>query len=209
MPPMCSCDDQNVCTVDSCDENQECVHKPVTCGSNEACDTIDGMCKDIDSLRPCIAVIDESDSFTDAEMDAKWSSFRRRFPTRPFCLLQPLEPSCSYLYFPTQPDFLTDPRTTFAVVNRDEGYPADAMDWLHLCGYTDLSRSGIDFVSFFLDESGSMDRTTVASSLQKFTNDLSAANLTYCLVFDDTEDWITPFDTVLGSVGDGGACAAS
>ena len=67
--------------------------------------------------------------------------------------------------------------------------------------------TGIDFVSFFIDESGSMDRTTVAASLFKFMNDLSVANLTYCLMYDDTEDWITPFDTVLGSVGGGGSCS--
>ena len=213
-PTMClstPCDDQNVCTVDTCQKNDMmgCIHTPVTCGDNEACDTIDGLCKDIDSLRPCIAVIDESDSFLDSDMDARWLSFRTHFPTRPFCLLQPVNPDSDYLYFPTNPDFLTDPRVTFAVVNRDNGYTEYEMDWLELCGYTNIGSTGIDFVSFFIDESGSMDRTTVAASLLKFINDLDVSNLTYCLVFDETEDWITPFDTVLGSVGGGGACSST
>ena len=186
-----------------------CVHTPVTCSDNEACDTIDGLCKNIDSLRPCIAVIDESDSFTDDYMNANWLSFRTQFPTRPFCLLQPVDPDSDYLYFPTNPDFLMDPRVTFAVVHRDDGDVTYEMDWLQLCGYTDIASTGVDFISFFIDESGSMDRTTVAASLLKFTNELMVANLTYCLVFDTTEDWITPFNTVLGSVGGGGACSSS
>jgi hypothetical protein len=180
------------------------------CGSsNEVCDTIDGLCKDADAVRPCVAVIDESDSYTDDHINRKWLSFRTRFPTRPFCLLQPIDPdNGAYLYFPTQPDFLTDPRVTYAVVNRDEGDVSYTMDWLSLCGYQDIARTGIDFISFFIDESGSMDRTTVAASLLKFTNDLIVANLTYCLVYDTNEDWITPFDTELGSVGGGGACSS-
>ena len=139
-PTMCvACNDNNVCTIDSCSSTSssnddddtttmECTHTPVTCGDNEACDTIDGLCKNSDSLRPCIAVIDESDSFTDDVMDAKWASFRNQFPTRPFCLLQPISSSSDYLYFPTQPDFLTDPRVTYAVVNRDNGYIEYEMD---------------------------------------------------------------------------------
>ena len=197
------CDVQNVCTVDTCHTTVGCIHTPVTCnGENEACDFVDGLCKNRDALRPCIAVIDESDSFTDSTMNTRWASFRSRYPSRPFCLLQPIETGgINYLYFPTVPDFLTDPRVTYAAVNRDNGNVDYEMDWLDLCGYTDLAVTGIDFVSFFIDESGSMDRTTVAASLFKFMNNLSVANLTYCLVYDDTEDWITPFDTVLGSVG--------
>lgn len=94
----------------------------------------------------------------------------------------------------------------FATVNRDNGDPALASDWLGSCNYTDLAVSGIDFIGLFVDESGSMTRATVQASLNKFYADLTAASLTYCSVFDGTEDWITPFDTLLGSVGGGGSC---
>ena len=210
-PTLClsSCNDDNFCTIDTCDDTMGCSHTPVTCGDSEACDMIDGLCKGSDSLRPCIAVIDESDNFPDSTINSKWASFRSHFPTRPFCLLQPVEPNSDYLFFPTNPDFLMDPRVTFAVVNRDNGNDQYEMDWLSLCGYTNLVSTGLEFISFFIDESGSMDRTTVAASYFKFINDLDVVNLTYCSVFDETEDWITPFDTVLGNVGGGGSCSAA
>jgi hypothetical protein len=204
--PALDCDDNNLCTTDTCDSVTGCIHTPLVCGENEACDRITGTCEVIENIRPCIAVIDESDSFSDSAINAKWMSFRTNFPSRPFCLLQPLEPSYSRIFKPTTPDFLSDPRVVFATVNRDNGNTALASDWLAACNYTDLATSGIDFVGLFVDESGSMTRTTVQASLNKFFADLTAASLTYCSVFNGSEDWITPFDTLLGTVGGGGAC---
>jgi hypothetical protein len=184
-----------------------CISRPISCGVNEACDRITGSCEAKDSLRPCIAVIDETD-IADSEIDAKWRSFRTNFPKRPFCLLQPFNPDCtSGLYQPTNPNFLSDPRAIFSIVNRDEGDVTLASNWLKVCNYTDLAVSGIDFIGLFIDESGSMSRTTVQASLDKFFMDLNATRLTYCLVYDGSEDWITPFNTLLGSVGGGGYCA--
>jgi uncharacterized surface protein with fasciclin (FAS1) repeats len=200
------CDDNDACTTDTCDPIVGCVHTTLNCGTNKACDKITGTCVAIDKLRPCIAVIDESDNFFDAQIDAKWAAFRANFPNRFFCLLQPLEPSYSRIYFPTRPDFLSDPRVKFAQVNRDEGNRTLASNWLSACGYDDFSATGIDFIGLFVDESGSMTRETVQASLDKLDVDLAAANLTYCSVFDDSEDWITPFDTTLGTVGGGGSC---
>jgi Dictyostelium (slime mold) repeat len=201
------CDDKNACTTDTCDPIKGCVHTPLACGKNKACDKITGTCVAIDKLRPCIAVIDESDNFFDSEIDTKWAAFRANFPDRFFCLLQPLEPSYSRIYFPTKPDFLSDPRVTFAQVKRDNGNAALASDWLTACGYDDFSTNGIDFIGLFVDESGSMTRSTVQASLAKLDVDLAAAKLTYCSVFNGSEDWITPFDTALGTVGGGGACS--
>jgi hypothetical protein len=205
-PVPTNCDDKNACTVDTIDPIKGCIHTPVACGQSEACDKISGTCVAIDKLRPCIAVIDESDKFSDIAIDAKWAAFRANFPDRFFCLLQPFNPASSRIYFPTNPDFLSDPRVTFAKVNRDAGDPALASDWLTTCGYDDFSATGIDFIGLFVDESGSMYRSTVQASLDKLDIDLADAGLTYCSVFNPTEDWITPFDTTLGAIGGGGAC---
>lgn len=64
----------------------------------------------------------------------------------------------------------------------------------------DLGRfvgGAVDFVGVFVDESGSMDRGTVAASLAKFDADLLNAGLTVSQVFNPNEDWITPFTTDL------------
>jgi Dictyostelium (slime mold) repeat len=206
-PPL-DCNDNNQCTVDTCDKVNGCIHTPKTCGESEICDAIDGLCKDRELARPCISVIDESDNFSDADINLKWATFRANFPDRPFCLLQPLNPSYSRIFKPTNPDFLTDPRVVFAVVNRDNGDPNLASDWLGACGYSTLAINGVDFIGLFVDESGSMTRATVQASLDKLDLDLAAASLTYCSVFNGSEDWITPFDTLLGTVGGGGACSA-
>ena len=206
--PALDCDDNNLCTTDTCDVVTGCIHTPIGCGVNEACDRLTGTCQAIEKIRPCIAVIDESDNFLDSDINAKWMSFRTNFPSRPFCLLQPLDPNYSRIFKPTTPDFLSDPRVVFATVNRDNGNPALASDWLASCNYTDVALSGIDFVGLFVDESGSMTRATVQASLNKFFADLTAASLTYCSVFNPSEDWIIPFNTLLGSVGGGGNCVA-
>lgn len=55
----------------------------------------------------------------------------------------------------------------------------------------------MDFVGVFVDESGSMTRSTVAASLAKFEADLADAGLTISPVFNGRENWITPFTTTL------------
>jgi hypothetical protein len=202
-----NCVDKNLCTVDTCDRVTGCIHTPVACGVNRACDRFTGACEDIERIRPCVAVIEESDSYTDSEIDAKWLSFRTNFPIRPFCLLQPAKTTDNRLYIPKTPDFLSDPRNVFANVNRDKGNPTWASDWFGICNYTDVAMSGIDFIGLHVDDG--IGGRTIEASLNEFILDLEAAGLSYCSVFDDTEDWISPFNTLLGSVGEGNACVVS
>ena len=140
-------------------------------------------------------------------MNSKWAPFRARYSDRPFCLLRPLKDQ--YLNLPTEPDFLSDPRTIFSNVSRDEGVPSLASDWFSICGISKFNSTGIDFVGLFIDESGSMTLNTVRSSYEKFLGDLNVANLTHCTVTNRAEDWITPFDTVLGEIGGGGECVVN
>lgn len=47
-----------------------------------------GICRSLDALVPCVAVIDEDDSFS--EQDGLWAEFKKSYPdSRPFGLLMP------------------------------------------------------------------------------------------------------------------------
>ena len=191
------CDDENLCTIDSCIPGFGCENVPVECGDNQACDPMDGSCKDSNAIRPCIAIIDES-SQPSTLINALWKLFRTTYPFRQFCLLIPNDPSVEEFFFPTDPDFLNDNRTVTAYVNRDEGNSTLASNYLNECGYSNLATSGIDYIGLFVDESGSMDRYTVRASLNVLFQDLEALEVTYCTVVNGDEDWITPFNTELG-----------
>jgi hypothetical protein len=88
-PP--DCDDGNLCTVDSFDSaNLQCKHEPVVCEEQgQICESFTGLCKDIQQIVPCIAVIDEWDN---RNYDGEWNLFRQSYPFRPFCLLVPGRP---------------------------------------------------------------------------------------------------------------------
>lgn len=173
----------------------------VTCENPiEGCDPFDGICKPIDAVVPCIAIIDESDNFSDDTIEALWTNFRQVYPDRPFCLLQPLNSASSRLYIP--PSFLSDPRTTFAQVSRDNLGAASEIqpspsNWFNICGFDIYQGSDIDFIGKFLDTSGSMTLTTVFASNDLFDQNVSNAGLTNRDVFNSREDWITPFVTTL------------
>lgn len=199
------CDDNDLCTNDFCDPVNGCTHTPVKCDEGKSCDPMDGQCKRTDELRPCIAVIDES-SLINTYIDSTWNTFRTNWPNRTFCLLQPQIPNTGndVLYRP--PAFDSDPRTKNKTVTRDGGNPADASDWFNDCGFGSLSTSGIDFVGLFIDTSGSMALSTVQASYDLFVTTLANAGLSFCKVENSDEDWITPFDTTLGTTGGGGDC---
>lgn len=88
-------------------------------------------------------------------------------------------------------------RTISAQVNRDGGNTALESDYFNLCNLDRFVGGAVDFVGVFVDESGSMNRNTVAASLAKFEADLQAAGLSVSSVFNGAEDWITPFTTSL------------
>jgi hypothetical protein len=82
-----ACDDGDLCTTDSCDrQTGECIFTPLPCGTDEACDSFTGICQNIQTIVPCVAVIDEWDN---RNYSAEWASLRSLYPRRPFCLLVP------------------------------------------------------------------------------------------------------------------------
>ena len=87
LAPECSCDDSDLCTVDSCDSiTGECTHTPIQCGDGELCDSFTGTCVSTESLVPCVAVVDE---WNNRNYTSTWQTFRDQYPQRPFCLLVP------------------------------------------------------------------------------------------------------------------------
>ena len=77
----------NLCTTDYCDiPTETCKTETLICGDNEACDAFSGKCRNVQSVIPCVAVIDEWDN---QDFTQEWEDFRRQYPQRPFCLLVP------------------------------------------------------------------------------------------------------------------------
>ena len=90
MSPTFSCDDcidGDLCTNDFCDRNTgECFFEPVVCGEEEACDSFTGICQNLQTVVPCVAVIDE---WNNRNYSNQWATLRNLYPRRPFCLLVP------------------------------------------------------------------------------------------------------------------------
>ena len=82
----CSCSDGDICTDDTCLPDGSCIFTTVQCGVNESCDPYTGLCEDIETIVPCVAVIDEWDN---RNYTAEWTEFRTLYPKRSFCLLVP------------------------------------------------------------------------------------------------------------------------
>ena len=110
----------------------------------------------------------------------------------------------SYLFNPAYngndvgipPAALADANFQVHNVIRDNGNsPPD--DWFNKCGLGSLGSSNVPFVGLFVDISGSMTKTTVKNSYNKFLQDAASAGRRVCLVFNGSEDWITPFITTL------------
>ena len=164
--------------------------------------------------RYCISVIDESNNFTTAAIDNKWTAFRSAWPQRKFFLLNPTEyyspgpvyetnyagPSGGYvkatygnLWIPG--DAFTDDKFSFQPVTR-QIYGPPHSDWAALTG-VDLLPAGAK-VGLFVDNSGSMTTADVQSSYNAFLAYCAANSIDIITVTDTNEDWITPFVGMAG-----------
>jgi hypothetical protein len=188
-----------------------CSHTFKLCPFGTSCDPADGDCKQDDLLVPCITVIDEDDSFGNPTQEELWNEFRRLYPTRPFCLLNPI-PSYGGLSIPS--NFANDDyTTTFLNIRRDNGDVALAEDWAAMCGFDYYGESHVGFVGLFVDDSGSMTKSEVMASYTLFLNKMSALGIQVKEVTNSNENWILPFLTTLAPLpqcitgdGQGGHC---
>jgi len=136
-----------------------------------------------------VAVIDEDDSQTSANISIQWTSFRNQYPDRCFHLLEPYKPYNlnrstpngvnSDIAIPTAFINELSAGTTFhARVSRDDGFGvvSGTSDWWDLIGASVLP-SGAK-IGLCIDNSGSMTVTHVQDSLDLFEQKAAAAGVT-------------------------------
>jgi hypothetical protein len=196
-PEDLNCDDGNKCTINTgiCESGAwQCTVTDVTCSAGLSCDPFDGMCKSDDQLIPCVAVIDEDDSFGIPNQASRWEEFRTRYPSRPFCLLVPNPEGRVNI----PPNFLADELTiVYFNIPRDYGAQAAADDWAVKCGLDLYHPAQVGYVGLFVDDSGSMRKTEVIASYNKFINFMTTKNIQVKEVVNSNENWILPFLTTL------------
>jgi len=122
-----------------------------------------------------ITVIDEcSDPAELIEDD--WNNFRKHYPNRRFCLLQPQGNLYTFDDIKVPATFNNSFRATGPIaVNRDGGNTLQISDWFELCGLGSLRPGSI--VALAIDISGSMEIATVLASYNYFKSRIAEANL--------------------------------
>jgi len=134
------------------------------------------------------------------------------FPDRPFCLLQPAifttsQDENTYPYadidegtgIKVPDEFYSDGKTIFSSVKRDMGNSNQLSDWFDICDLAGLREEGVSRVAFFIDESGSMDRTFVQASFDLFAEKIDNEGIEVVgAIYNNDEDWIEPFLTNFG-----------
>ena len=162
----------------------------------------------LNRLITCVSIIDESDNPWNPErfFRNKWETFREFYPDRPFCLLQPNIDSSGGNWYGNPGDaisvpdaFYEDDNTIFRAVKRDGGDSEVVSDWFEICDLAGLREEGMSRVAFFIDESGSMDRSVVQASFDLFAEKMENAGIeTVGAIYNMNEDWIEPFLTNFG-----------
>ena len=80
-------------------------------------------------------------------------------------------------------------------VNRDNNVAASASDWYTICNLDKVPNNSK--VALFIDNSGSMTTGTVQASYDLLVSKLNARGITFITVENQSEDWISDFDTTL------------
>ena len=114
----------------------------------------------------CISVIDENNNAT---TDEQWSNFRADHPNRDFCLLKPVPSKDGALYVPNdfkRPEY--SDKLIYSQVRRSGKDASRADDWYEICNLEESKAKGLRRVILFIDNSGSMDTSTVKASLNLF-----------------------------------------
>ena len=204
-PPVCSlnttilanCDDGDKCTLDQAicgTSGWTCQHTPVSCPKGLACDSADGQCKGYDELVPCVAVIDEDESFGYPNQTDMWSEFRAAYPSRPFCLLVPGPEG--YVQIPDA--FKSDPNALVLYdIPRDYGQTTLRSDWVDLCDLGGYTPTTVPWVAVFVDDSGSLMKYEVNASYNLLVSELQNQGIGVKDVVNADENWILPFLTTL------------
>ena len=149
---------------------------------------------------PCLALIDENDGQTQADLDTDWTNFRNAWPDRPFHLLHVKNGAGTgwgTLTTPTGAVQGTD--YYYYQIERDPATPltsySGSYDWFTLTGLNTLPSGAT--VALFIDDSGSMNVADVQDQLDEFEADCTAANITIIRLYNTSEQYVEPFITTL------------
>lgn len=188
------CDDGDLCTSDSASCNEatgmwQCANTPKQCGTNKSCDKTDGVCKSMsdDQRITCVAVA-RGDSFDGASAERKWAEFRRRYPSRPFCLLALIG-----VYGVHVPDNFVSDNNTIAEydIPDDNGDVKYATLWDMKCRLDDHTSADGAWVALFIQDEAV--EGAISASRDVFINNLKAKNIQVKRVYSSNLDWIEPF----------------
>lgn len=149
---------------------------------------------EIDNTLTCVAVLDENDSWSDAAMDAKMSSFNANWPNRRFVLLVP-NINTSQVYIPSS--FYLGPFNgrLVSLVARDQNNSAATSDWWSITDMVSADLFGYTkVILLFVDNSGSMTTATVQASLKQFLDKAIEEETPVYFSQNGEEDWITPLN---------------
>lgn len=148
----------------------------------------------LNEIITCIAVIDESYGSNVAAFPSLWTEFRRRYPERPFCLLQPGPNPIIELFVPKA--FLNDTNTIYSQVARDFGNNKTISDWFEICNLSASRLQGITDVAIFIDNSGSLTTDQIQASFDYLRNRMAAEKMNLVAgIYNNAENWISPFLT--------------
>lgn len=181
-------------------EDPECDCSKVSCAVGKKCDPYSCLCFDEDLLAPCVAVIDEDDDFncnnwngnTPCTQEDLWDLFRQEYRYRPFCLLIPADEANDPLSLPD--NFLNDGNKVIKYGIDRNGAIEDWASYCELDGYTS---NNVQFIGLFVDNSGSMYRSTVQNSIDQLYDDCGDQGMEVKEVYNADENWILPFLTSL------------
>jgi hypothetical protein len=197
LPQQPNCDDGKMCTTELaiCKSGVwRCTNTKVTCPGGFSCDPLSGNCKNDDKLIPCVAVIDEDSSFGTPNQAAQWTEVRTQYPSRPFCLLVPNP--IGKVGIPS--NFLADDLTIVEYnIVRDFGDQAIAEDWAVKCGLNFYASNQVGYVGLFVDDSGSLEKSEVIASYDKFIAFMATQTIEIKKVVNTEENWILSFLTTL------------
>lgn len=184
-----------------CDNDEPiCDCSTVNCPNGEKCDPLSCMCFAEDLLAPCVAVIDEDDNFscnnwngnTPCTQEDLWDLFRQEYSRRPFCLLVPADEASNPIALPD--NFLNDPNKVVKYgIDRNGGIE----DWASYCELDGYTSNNAQFIGLFVDNSGSMYRSTVQNSIDQLYDDCGDQGMEVKEVYNADENWILPFLTSL------------
>lgn len=147
---------------------------------------------DMNEVIACIAIIDDAENTTAESLNLTWFTFRSKYPSRSFCLLQPMPNEPVDLKIPAA--FDVDPKSIYSPIARDYAAGALASSWFRLCNLGVLRSQGINKIAVFIDDWNRVTARQVRASYEFFLLDITSQGISLVRAHEGADDnWVTPF----------------